>query len=238
MAGMALDVTVMKDTEEKAHAQAIQAEIHHRLLEQREQERLQIARDLHDGPTQELLAATYSLQEIIEKNEDPILKADLETLKEKIRTHVKDLRSFSGQLRPPALDHFGLFRAIQSHAQEFEQKHPEIHIHVEEDRIGELVPKEMRLALFRIYQEALNNVARHARATRVDVRLVKGAGSICLEIEDNGKGYTPPADWLALARQGHLGLVGMRERAEAVGGQLSISANPEGGTNLKVEISL
>ena len=90
-------------------------------------------------------------------------------------------------------------------------------------RKAELLPEEMRLALFRIFQECLTNIAKHARATQVTIRLEKTEEAAVLEIQDNGVGFEVPQDWLELARQGHLGLVGMRERAEAVGGRLAIS---------------
>jgi signal transduction histidine kinase len=92
----------------------------------------------------------------------------------------------------------------------------------------------VRLALFRIYQAALNNVARHAQAQRVDIRFRFADDEIVLEIQDDGRGFELPERWITLAREGHLGLVGAAERAEAVGGKLDVESAPGKGTCLRV----
>ncbi len=92
--------------------------------------------------------------------------------------------------------------------------------------------------LFRICQEALTNAAKHAQASEVRIRLAVTRSQVSLEIRDNGGGFVVPADWVELARQGHLGLVGMRERAEAVGGSMEISSQPGQGTRIQVVVPL
>ncbi|HEY3345342.1 MAG TPA: ATP-binding protein, partial [Anaerolineaceae bacterium] len=107
---------------------------------------------------------------------------------------------------------------------------------LEED--AQTIPEALRLVLFRVFQEALNNINRHARASQVKVRLQLASQRVILEIEDNGVGFAAPDDWLELARQGHLGLVGMRERAEAVRGNLVLRSAPGEGTWIHVQLPL
>ena len=108
----------------------------------------------------------------------------------------------------------------------------------DEGQEGELLPEEMRLALYRIYQESLTNIAKHSLSTQVKVCFEKTMEEAVLEIQDNGAGFEVPQDWLALARQGHLGLVGIQERAEAIGGKAEILSSPGNGTRIKVTVPL
>jgi len=127
-----------------------------------------------------------------------------------------------------------LEKAIRSHIDHFQKKHPEIHIHLDAVQEGALVPMEKRLALYRIYQEAINNILKHAEATEVTVRFRKDQEKAILEIQDNGKGFEEPPNELSLVRQGHFGLVGIRERAEAVGGFVEIISQAGEGTQIQV----
>ena len=99
---------------------------------------------------------------------------------------------------------------------------------------GQALPEQMRLSLFRIYREALSNVARHAQARQVWIRFTFDAEQVVLEIQDDGLGFAVPQRWVELARQGHLGLVGMLERTEASGGQLQLNSAPGAGTLIRV----
>jgi PAS domain S-box-containing protein len=232
------DITERRQSEDQGRSQAIQIELQRRLLDQREQERLQIARDLHDGPVQEVTGAMYALQHVILDVEDQKLRKPLEEIYRSLNEQIGELRVYAGELRPPSLSKFGFEKAIRSHLDDFQEKHPEIQVHLEAHQEGELTPDEIRLALFRIYQQAMNNVVKHAQATEVWVHLSKSNDRVALDIRDNGIGFTIPQDWLDLARQGHLGLVGMRERAEAIGGTVEISSQLKGGTLIHVNVRL
>jgi signal transduction histidine kinase len=236
--GVLMDVTERKCAQEEIQIKMDQIELQHRLLEQREQERLKIARDIHDGPVQELTGAHYALEGIQYTSEDEVLKQGLLAIRETIKNQVAELRAYAAELRPPALPKFGLGKAIRSHMETFQDKHPELMIQFEEQQVGDLLPEEVRLALFRIYQEALTNIAKHAHAKDVVIRLEKKKAEVRLEIQDDGSGFTISKDWLELARTGHLGLVGMRERAEAVEGTLEIVSQPGAGTTIRVEVPL
>jgi signal transduction histidine kinase len=232
------DITEFKQAEEAAHARAIQIELHHRLLEQREQERQKIARDLHDGPVQELMGMHYALEEMLHRVNDAAVRDSLLDVRDTLQSQVAELRAFASELRPPTLAKFGLGKAIRSHLDTFQEKHSELRVSFEQNQVGELIPEEMRLALYRIYQESLTNIVKHAQATQITVRLVKSLTEVLLDIQDNGRGFAVPEDWVELARAGHLGLVGIQERAEAIGGQVGIQSRVGEGTSIQVTVSL
>jgi signal transduction histidine kinase len=151
---------------------------------------------------------------------------------------IQTLRSITSELRPPTLAPFGLEKAIRSHAERFQEAHPELELHFDLMSDQQKLPEPMRLALFRIYQQTLTNVIRHADARRVTIRLHLGADRATLDIEDDGRGFEVPARWIDLVRQGHLGLAGAVERAEAVGGQLKVVSTPGHGTQVQVNVPI
>ncbi len=233
-----VDVTERKRFESVTHSQAVHIELQHRLLEQRELERQQIARDLHDGPLQELTGVTLALETLLGMDCPPALAKQLAAVQETVRDQIGELRAYAGELRPPVLAKFGLGKAIRSHLETFQEKHPELRLSLDDELGEDQLPEEKRLALYRIYQESLTNTVKHARAAEIHIRLWRDAGQVALEIRDDGAGFETPEDWLDLARKRHLGLVGMRERAEAAGGTLEIDARPGRGTCIRVSVPL
>ncbi len=238
MVGIALDINARKLAEAEIRMNQAHIEVQHRLIEQREQERQQIARDLHDGPVQALIGATFAMQSLRIADLTPEVSQKLEALRVTLQEQIGELRAYAGELRPPMLARFGLVKAIQALLETFAEKHPEIQFHLDEHSEGPLLPEEIRLALFRITQETMNNIVKHAQASQVTIRFWKTPDQVILEILDNGIGFTIPQDWLELARQRHLGLVGMRERAEALGGKLQISSRPGQGTQVRVVVPI
>jgi len=213
-------------------------EVQRRLIEQRELERQQIARDLHDGPVQALLAMTFALNGLRKGSCTAEVSQALEQIEGSLQEQVNELRAYAGELRPPILSKFGLAKAIRSHLESFQAKHPGMQFHFEEASAGPLLSEPMRVTLYRIYQESLANIVRHAQASDVTIRYSKRDQHAYLDIQDNGVGFTVPKDWLDLVRQGHLGLVGMRERAEAVGGSLTVVSQPGQGTRIQVVVPI
>lgn len=211
-------------------------QVQRQLLEQREQERLRIARDLHDGPLQEVIALVYALEVLLQSCNDPAVCETLQETLEIALQVTRELRQFAGELRPPALARFGLKKAIASYLENFQKKHPNLRLEAHLDSNGDQLSETTRLALYRIHQEALNNIVKHAGASRVQVWLQADGERVRLRIEDDGRGFEPPAGWLELADDGHLGLVGMQERAEAAGGQLEIWSRPQQGTRIQVTV--
>ncbi len=238
LTGSAMDITSLRELEKNQAEYQTNLEVHHRLLEQREQERLQIARDLHDGPVQEILGAVYALNGIIRGGEAANVSPELAAIAETLQRQVAELRDYAGELRPPALSKFGLEKAIRSHAETFQQKYPEVQVAIQASQAGGLLPEALRLAFFRIYQEAMNNIARHCPNARVEVTFRKDGREAWLQVADSGPGFDVPEDWLALARAGHLGLLGMRERAEALQGRLEIDSKPGRGTRIRITVPL
>jgi len=180
----------------------------------------------------------FTLSGLRQENGSPQIDQALENLQNNLQEQVNELRAYAGELRPPILAKFGLAKAIRSHLDGFQAKHPEIQFHFEAASVGPLLPEAVRVPLYRIYQESMRNIVRHAKATQVTIRLTKTDHQAQLDIQDNGVGLAVPRDWLDLAHHGHLGLVGMRERAEAVGGTLTVVSQPNQGTKIQVIIPI
>ncbi len=237
---MLSDITELQRIEKEAQEASALRELRKRVNDQREQERYQIAHDLHDGPMQGLIALTYAIHEIQLDYPDPALAPRLESLQTDLKEQIAALRTYAMEIRPPLLSKFGLEQTIRAHAEIFQQKHPHICIRLEMHQTGALLAETTSLALFRIYQEALSNILKHVKRPNAQVRvsLDKDENWVRLEIQDNGPGFTMPEQWMDLVREGHLGLVGMRERAEALDGQMEIQSNPGEGTRVVVIIPL
>ncbi len=234
----AIDITDKKQYELTRLNDRIHIELQRRLLDQREQERQQIARDLHDGSVQELNGILFTMHDLLLNENNPESIEQLQSIRKTVQGLIHKLRDYIGELRPPVLKEWGLGKAIRSHLRNFQKKYPALSIHFPEGAQDALLPEEMRLALFRIYQESLTNIVKHAQATEVQIELHIDQQQVVLKIQDNGVGLNKTVDWLDLARNKHLGLVGMRERAEAVGGQIEIQSGAEGGTTITVQAPL
>ncbi len=233
-AAIFIDTTARRQAEDALLQNIARVEVQHRLIEQREQERQKIARDLHDGPVQALAGVNFTLQGILMDGYPPEMTAQIQAINTTIQEQIADLRAYASELRPPTLSKFGLGKAIRSHLDGFREKHAELTVQFDEGQEENLLSEEIRLALFRIYQETLTNIAKHSHATQVTIHLAISPEQTILEIRDNGIGFDVPNDWLELARQGHLGLVGIRERSEAIGGEMQIHSAPGKGTELRI----
>jgi signal transduction histidine kinase len=210
------------ETVEARSAEAVNLSRH--LLTAREEEKARIARELHDELGSSLTAVTMDLTWVRQHIEDPAVTARLARAMEVLRTTIDMKRRIIQDLRPSLLDNLGLNAAIESHAAEFTQR---TGVQVSTDVPDDLPPlkEDCPIALFRIFQEALTNVARHAQATKIHVSLRVEGGTLVLEISDDGIGFTGD-----IVRAGaSYGLMGMRERAQLVGGQFTIT----GGANAR-----
>jgi PAS domain S-box-containing protein len=229
-----LDVTEQRRLEaDQIHAKA-EIEVQKRLMEQREQERSMIARDIHDGPLQTLASTTFQLKLIKQTFPDPALEIELNQMGLHIRKSVQELRDIVNDLRPPALIHFGFSQAIQIFTEDFRDQHPDINIELDVAEDGKQMFDTTRLAVFRVYQEGLNNIIKHATATRARVVYQVLDKSFLLTIQDNGKGFDFRGDYARLTQTGHYGLAGMKERVEAVGGEFTVASEPGTGTILTI----
>lgn len=215
-----------------------QRELQQHLVEQREQERKKLAQDLHDGPVQALAAINFALRGILMDHPGSSLAPSLEEIQASVREQLQVLRDYSIDLRPALLAHLGLELAIRAHVESFQVKFPRIFLRMDLQPTGTLLPETTSVALYRICQEAFLNISKHASttATEVSVRLLQEDHQVHLEICDNGEGFDLPEDWLDFINDGRLGLLGMRERAEAVGGQLEILSSRGNGTCVKAAV--
>jgi len=230
----ALEITRQRQMEAEARLNLAHIEVQHRLIQEREQERMRIARDLHDGPLQDLIAANFLLVEAMDIKPREAQLEKMQALQRAIYKQIQDLRHFCNDLRPPALGPFGLGKTIHAHLEGVRARNPELSIHEELDVDERVLTEELRMTLFQAYQELLNNVLRHSQAKQVTVRFHLSLENALLEVEDDGVGFNAPGDWVELAREGHLGLVGLRERVEMSGGTVEFFTHPGKGTLVRV----
>lgn len=208
-----------------------------RLLTEREEERKHLARELHDQMIQDLLSLNYQLEEMAEQAAEQVVRVDdIEDVRHQIRQMVEDLRRICGNLRPPTIDSFGLGAALQSYTREWRDRTGVEVMLMLDANFGRL-PEAIELSIFRIVQEGLNNVWKHAQATEVSVSLQPTSPRMLLiSIADNGLGLVKDFDLASLSRNGHYGLLGISERVALMGGRLNFRNQPGGGSLLQVEI--
>jgi PAS domain S-box-containing protein len=230
--GMVENFTAQKQIETEL------VELQQRLMQGREAERLRLAQELHDGPLQEVIGITYQIQSLDNAISADADREQLQTVQSSLQQLAKSIRTTCGELRPPTLIPFGLEKTILSHAGEFKTSHPELNIELNLVDDSQSLSEPVRIVLFRIYQEALRNIVRHAQANTVWVRFWLTEDQAFLEIQDDGVGFVLPRRWINLARQGHLGLVGTQERAKEVGGNLEVTAAPGQGTLIRAVVPL
>jgi PAS domain S-box-containing protein len=204
-----------------------------RLQSVREEERTRVAREIHDELGQALtgimLESASLIRELPRGAKQQLNRA--ESIMKLAHETIQSVRRISTELRPGILDDLGLIAAIEWAAEEFQSRTgTNCRLDLPEDDI--VIDQERATALFRILQETLTNVARHANATQVNVRLANEEGTLILEVHDNGKGINKQE--LSAGRS--LGILGMRERALLLGGGLAISGAPGQGTTIEVRI--
>jgi signal transduction histidine kinase len=238
--GATQDVTELKRAEEKLKATSEQLRaLSASLQSAREEEGARIARELHDELGSALTSLRWSLDEI-----DSVLsktnKDDADTLRGKIATMItlvastlNTVRRISSELRPGILDDVGLIAAIEWEIHQF-QTRTGIASYVDSLMENAHLTREQSTAIFRIFQEALTNVLRHAQSTRVDITIKEEEGDFVLTIRDNGRGITDEET----AGAKSLGLLGMRERAHLIGGEVNIAGVARQGTVVTVRVPL
>jgi signal transduction histidine kinase len=231
---LAKDVTEERRITEQVRESAQQLhELTGRLNNIREEERTRIARELHDQLGQSLTAIKMEIAWAMEKVPlgEPDVTQKLRSAIGMVDSTVNIVRRLATELRPAVLD-LGLIAAIEWQAEEFEERTgtecqlalPAHDIVLDQDKL---------IAVFRILQEALTNVARHSKATQARIILTEQPRDLVLEVHDNGRGMDADE-----ARRGSLGLLGMRERAVFVGGELTLTSSPGHGTVVTARIPL
>jgi len=205
-----------------------------RLITAQETERSRIARELHDDLSQRLAALAIGHSAL--KRRLPPDRSDLHDeltrLQQQAVSLADAIHQISHELHPGILQHAGLFAALQAHCAEFGRQQPvEVAFHSTGDLNG--VPAEVALCLYRVAQEALQNVATHAQARRVEVAIDPNGAGLEMVIRDNGRGFGPES-----AGHSGLGLISMDERVRLVDGTVQISSQKEQGTEVRVRVPL
>jgi len=200
-----------------------------------EEERLRLARELHDETIQELIALKQRVQltqKAVKDQDAAQLLGELEGLAE---GSIENLRRLTRALRPIYLEDLGLVTALEMLARETSQPSG-LEVDFERTGLERRLPRESELALYRIAQQALTNVVRHAQASRAVLRIAFADSEIELEVSDSGIGFQVPRSPTDFAPSGHFGLLGMRERADLIGARLEVQSAAGHGTRLAVRL--
>jgi signal transduction histidine kinase len=208
-----------------------------RLLTELEQERKHLAREIHDQAIQDLLSVNYQLEEVeADGVATPALRNELADIRSSIRVLVDDLRHICGNLRPPTIDSLGLGAALQSYTHDWANR-TGISVTLDLDTNLGRLPEAIELSMFRIVQEGLSNVRKHANASAVQIQLKHTSPrTLMISIADNGQGLTDGFDLSTLSAEGHYGLLGLSERVALLGGRLKLQNQAQGGLLIQAEI--
>ena len=202
-----------------------------------EEERNRLARELHDDTIQAVIALKQRVQLAQKLIRDQKGKQSLDELETLAEQTVENLRRLTRALRPIYLEDLGLATALEMLARETSQNNQLV---VDFQKTGQerRLAREMELSLYRIAQEALNNVVKHSNATHADLKITFDTSEINMEVSDNGHGFLVPISPTDFASTGHFGLLGMRERADLIGGRLEVQSEADRGTRLSIRLSL
>ena len=203
-----------------------------------ERERQRIAQDMHDGINQLLIGAMLELKSARERlgtGDQSLAEASLMEVKELLHRVEREIKQIIYDLRPPTLDALGLVPSLRRYAERFEQ-YSAIRCEVSAEGEPFRLPPDVEIGMYRIMQEALQNVSTHARASKAEVALGFSPSSVTLAISDDGQGFD--LDAARRNGQGRLGLLGMHERAERLGGWLAIRTATRQGTRVELSVPI
>ena len=228
----------MELTEMSRKVQAAQEGLHDyigAITSAQEDERMRLARELHDETIQSVIALKQRVQLAEKLVKDQKGKQSLQELESLAEQTVENLRRLIRALRPIYLEDLGLVTALDMLARETSQNN---HLIVDFQKTGEerRFSREEELSLYRIAQEALNNVVKHSKATHADLKIIFEDAEIKMEVRDNGKGFIMPKSPTELAPSGHFGLLGVHERADLIGARLEIESTLGKGSRLIVRL--
>ncbi|MGE5617822.1 MAG: ATP-binding protein [Sphingomonadaceae bacterium] len=230
------NATLYQELEQK---EALRGELLRKVISAQEEERKRIARELHDETSQALAALVVALEttSVAPAKDAEEVKARIAGIKPLAVRMLEEVRKLTLDLRPTVLDDLGLIPAIRWYA-ENRLKPQGVKVQLETAGIERRLPPEMETALFRVVQEAVTNIARHAEAENVVIALNISHSSVVIEVEDDGKGFDLAAVSRTTDKGRGLGLMGMRERVALFSGNLTIETSPGAGTQLRIEVPL
>lgn len=201
-----------------------------RVVEAQELERARLARELHDETGQALTSILLGLKPLEETAESPEARAALDSVRELVISTLQDVRRLAVELRPSALDDFGLVPAVERLTDTFREQSG-LQVDLETQLGDERLPSEAETTLYRVIQEALTNIIKHSAASRVSILLQRKNGAVVAVVEDDGNGFDPSD-----TRPDSLGLAGMSERVSLAGGRLQVETSPGSGTTVVAEM--
>jgi signal transduction histidine kinase len=235
---MSIQIKLISDAKVRlaeAEKKRERAEFIRQLFITQEDERKRISLELHDGVTQTLLVNASLAHNILENNniENQSMKADLEAIKNNSLNMVAEIRCICQDLRPSVLDNLGLVSSIKWLVDNF---HEETGVNVDFSLIGSAyeLSQDESVALFRMIQEAFNNIKKHAEARVVNVSIGFQKAGLSIQIRDDGKGFELTNNKNQLALNGKLGILGMNERAQSIGATLQIKSAKDWGTEVTI----
>jgi len=208
------------------------------LLRAQEEERERISTEIHDSVAQLMVSASYHTQSssaLLSQSKFDQARDEAERATKIIGTCVKELRGIVTDLFPPALSELGLLGALQENVEYF-RRETGVASRVLSTTLPQQLSPVQEMVIYRVVQEALNNVRKHAQATDAEISLDANAGEITVQIRDNGKGFDATGMRGTRQQSGRVGLLTMRSRAQMLGGNLKIEARPGGGTTVTLTI--
>ena len=209
------------------------------LLTARETEPKRIARDMHDNVIQSLTAFRFSLNDLYDTNKLLISDVEADQLQQDLHAISAEIRNICFNLRPPALDAIGLHSAFVSLVESYHNKGGiQVVLEISGGEIIDQLSEQVSICLYRVLQESLNNVVRHAKATKANVSINGSDSEVSLVVGDNGKGFVVPNPIANLAAEEHFGLIGLQEFLDIVNGQLQIYSVVGEGSYVIATISI
>jgi signal transduction histidine kinase len=231
MLGQSIESVIAAFVAERSRTEEVLHVLTGRLLHAQEDERRSVARELHDGLNQALAMLRVEVGIVLSRvpSSARFVRRQLSKIRDRVQELSEEVRRISHRLHPAVLEHLGLISALRSCCSEFSE-YQHIHALFVHEGPDEPVPFEVAVCLYRIVQEALRNVAKHAKASTVLVSLHSSNKEMKLCISDDGQGFDVPE----AKKVSGLGLVSMEERARIVGGNFSIDSQPGNGTRIEI----
>jgi signal transduction histidine kinase len=230
-----MSAELSRAAQERREREQLRTQLLEKVITAQEEERRRLARELHDETGQDLTSLMVRLQMVNQQCPVPETKAQLETVRMLVAQTLENVHNLAVALRPSVLDDLGLAAALERYVQEYKARYGlEVDLVLLGFGLEERLPPMLETAVYRIIQESLTNVARHAHAQTVSVLLEKRHGRVRVIIEDDGQGF----DEQLATHNGRLGLHGMRERATLLNGSFTLESTPNHGTTIFVELPL